>query len=145
VKKVSRNLKSNCSCQCEWFSACQETRNVPWLCAIDCSERDGGLVVKDTTTGEGRQESTQGYGGGILASLHTGLSSPKSKLYYDRRSAGQSVLMSGTHLGPGTNFSPSFCKYFQAVNGVLDVGRPLSREVGSMVLSCCWASPAQSF
>jgi hypothetical protein len=29
----------------------------------------------------------------------------KSKLYYDRQSVGQSVLVSGTHLEPATNFS----------------------------------------
>jgi hypothetical protein len=29
----------------------------------------------------------------------------KSKLYYDRQSVGQSVLVSGTHLGLATNFS----------------------------------------
>jgi hypothetical protein len=29
-----------------------------------------------------------------------------SKLYYDRQSVGQSVLVSGTHLGPATNFFP---------------------------------------
>jgi hypothetical protein len=28
----------------------------------------------------------------------------KSKLYYDQQSVGQSVLVSGTHLGPATNF-----------------------------------------
>jgi hypothetical protein len=28
----------------------------------------------------------------------------KSKLYYDRQSVGQSVLVSGTHPGPATNF-----------------------------------------
>jgi hypothetical protein len=31
-------------------------------------------------------------------------SKSKSKLYYDRRSVWQSVLVSGTHLGPATNF-----------------------------------------
>jgi hypothetical protein len=35
----------------------------------------------------------------------------KSKLYYDRQSAGQSVLVSGTHLGPATEFFP-FSNYF---------------------------------
>jgi hypothetical protein len=67
----------------------------------------------------------------------------KSKLYYDRRSVGQSVLVSGTHLGPGTNFSPSFFNYF--FNGFVDVGRPFWWEVGSIVFSCYWASPALSF
>jgi hypothetical protein len=30
------------------------------------------------------------------------------ELYYDGRSVGQSVVMSGTHLGPATNFFPFF-------------------------------------
>jgi hypothetical protein len=34
-------------------------------------------------------------------------SKSKSKLYYDRRSVGQSLSVSGTHLGPTTNFSHS--------------------------------------
>jgi hypothetical protein len=32
----------------------------------------------------------------------------QSKLYYDRQLVGQSVFVSGTHLGPATNFSPLF-------------------------------------
>jgi hypothetical protein len=35
------------------------------------------------------------------------------KLYYDRRSVGQSVLVSGFDLGPATNFSPSLFNYFR--------------------------------
>jgi hypothetical protein len=35
-----------------------------------------------------------------------------SKLHYDRRSVGQSVLVPGTHLGPATNFSSSLFDYF---------------------------------
>jgi hypothetical protein len=60
-----------------------------------------------------------------------------SKLYYDRQSVGQSVLVSGTHLGPANNFSPFFFKdsYWFAVVG------PLRKEVGSVVLSRCRASP----
>jgi hypothetical protein len=38
--------------------------------------------------------------------------SSKSKLYYDRQSVGQSILLSGTHLGPATNFSHSLFDYF---------------------------------
>jgi hypothetical protein len=37
----------------------------------------------------------------------------KSKLYYDRQSVGQSVLVSGTHLGPAINFPPSLFSYFR--------------------------------
>jgi hypothetical protein len=33
------------------------------------------------------------------------------KLYYDQRSVGQSILVSGTLFGPATNFSPSFLIY----------------------------------
>jgi hypothetical protein len=33
---------------------------------------------------------------------------PNSNLRYDRRSVGQSVLVSDSHLGPATNFSYSF-------------------------------------
>jgi hypothetical protein len=40
-------------------------------------------------------------------------SKSKSKLYYDRRSVGQSVLVSGTHLGPATNFSSSLIIFRQ--------------------------------
>jgi hypothetical protein len=36
----------------------------------------------------------------------------KSKSYCDLRSVGQSVLLSGTHLGPANSFSPSFLNYF---------------------------------
>jgi hypothetical protein len=44
------------------------------------------------------------------------------KLYYDLRSVGQSVLVSGTHLGPVTIFS-TFCNYCRF--GFSDLGRPL--------------------
>jgi hypothetical protein len=37
----------------------------------------------------------------------------KSKLYYYQWSVGQSVLVSATHLGPGTNFYPSFNYFFR--------------------------------
>jgi hypothetical protein len=64
----------------------------------------------------------------------------KSKLCNDRRSIGQSVLVSSTHLGLTTRFLllPDSC-------GFVDVGRPLWRENGSSVYNCCWSSPAQSF
>jgi hypothetical protein len=49
----------------------------------------------------------------------------KSNLYYDRRSVGQSILVSSTHLGLKTRYIPSeSC-------GFVDVGRPLWREDGS--------------
>jgi hypothetical protein len=55
----------------------------------------------------------------------------KSKLCYDRRSVGQSVLVSSTHLGPKTRFlllSDSFTS--------VDVGRALWREGGSVAYKC---------
>jgi hypothetical protein len=45
-------------------------------------------------------------------SLSPQLTLSKSKLYYNRQSVGQSVLVSGTHLGPAINFSPSLFDYF---------------------------------
>jgi hypothetical protein len=36
----------------------------------------------------------------------------KSKSHYDRQSVDQSVLVSGTHLGPSTNFSHFLFNYF---------------------------------
>jgi hypothetical protein len=39
-------------------------------------------------------------------------------IYYDRQSPGQSVLVSGTHLGPATNFSHSLI-IFYTVSGLL--------------------------
>jgi hypothetical protein len=64
----------------------------------------------------------------------------RAELCYDRRSVGQFVLVSSTHMGPKTRFlllSDNF--------GFVDVGRPLSREDRSVVYSCYWSSPAQSF
>jgi hypothetical protein len=69
----------------------------------------------------------------------------KSKLYYDRQSVGQSVLESGTHLGPASNFSYPLFDYFFDSFGSVDVGRHLWREVGSVLFSFCRASPAQPF
>jgi hypothetical protein len=56
------------------------------------------------------------------------------KLYYDRRSVGQSILMSDTPLGPATNFS-FFLELFLDRYWFNDVGRLLWREVGSVVFS----------
>jgi hypothetical protein len=56
----------------------------------------------------------------------------KSKLYYDRRSAGQSE-------------SWVICYYMCDSYGLVLVGRPLWREVGSILCICCWPLPAQSF
>jgi hypothetical protein len=61
-------------------------------------------------------------------------------LYYDRRSVGQSVLVSSTHLGLTTRFL-----LLSDSCGFVDVGRSLWREDGSAVYNCCWTSPAQSF
>jgi hypothetical protein len=61
-------------------------------------------------------------------------------LCYDRRSFGQSILVSSTNLGLTTRFSLLSDCY-----GVADVGRSLWREDGSVVYNCCWSSPAQSF
>jgi hypothetical protein len=67
-------------------------------------------------------------------------SKSKSKLCYDRRSVGQSVLVSSTHLGLKNTFL-----FLSDSCGFVDVGRPLWREDGSAVHNCCWPPPAQWF
>jgi hypothetical protein len=64
----------------------------------------------------------------------------KSKLCYDRRSVGQSVLVSSTHLEPKTRFLLLLYSC-----GFVDVGCPLWRENRSVFYNCCWATPAQPF
>jgi hypothetical protein len=67
----------------------------------------------------------------------------QSHTYYDRRSVGQPAFVSETYLGHGTDFS-SFKLHLESYEFVY-VGRPLWREVGSVVCSSCWASLAQFF
>jgi hypothetical protein len=63
------------------------------------------------------------------------------KLCYDRQSVGQSVLVSGTHLGYVTNFPFSLKLSLDSCGFILK--RPLWRENGSVIYCCCWFSPAQ--
>jgi hypothetical protein len=58
----------------------------------------------------------------------------KLKLYYDRRSVGQSVLVSGNSFEPATNFS-SFLELFLDGFWFNDVECFLWQEVGSVILS----------
>jgi hypothetical protein len=64
----------------------------------------------------------------------------KSNLYYDRRSASQSVLEQSTHLGLMTRswLLSDSCRF-------VGLGRPLRQEDRSVVCNCYWPSPAQSF
>jgi hypothetical protein len=68
---------------------------------------------------------SQGYDGGIRTHLPAKPLTPwvKSKLCYDRRSVGQSVLASSTHLGLTTRFL-----FLSDSCGFFDVGRSLTRE-----------------
>jgi hypothetical protein len=54
------------------------------------------------------------------------------ELYYDRRSVGQSVLVSSPHLGLMTRFL-----LLSDNCGFVDMGRPLWREDGSVFYNCC--------
>jgi hypothetical protein len=56
----------------------------------------------------------------FLPDLSLFKSKSKSKLYYDRQSVGQSVLLSGTHLGTATNFSQYLFDYFFDSFGFVD-------------------------
>jgi hypothetical protein len=69
----------------------------------------------------------------------------KLKLIYDRQSVGQSVLVSGTHLGPVTNFS--FSLKFPLDNCVCYFVAPsLTRgRVCNLLFSCFWALPEHSW
>jgi hypothetical protein len=64
----------------------------------------------------------------------------KSKLCYDRRWVGQSVLVSSHIWGPKTRFLLMSDRF-----GFVHVGRPLWRVDGSVVYNCCWSSPAQLY
>jgi hypothetical protein len=60
-------------------------------------------------------------GGGVWEYLQKS----NSKLYYDRQSVDQSVLVSGAHLGSATRLSHSLFDYFFDSYLFVDVGRPL--------------------
>jgi hypothetical protein len=60
------------------------------------------------------------------------------KLIYDRQSVGQSVLVSGAHLGHTTNFSFSW-KFPSDSCRFIILWRPLWREGGSVI--CCTIAP----
>jgi hypothetical protein len=53
-------------------------------------------------------------------------------LYYDRRSVGQSVLVSSPHLGLKTRYL-----LLSDNCGFVDIGRPLWREDGPVFYNCC--------
>jgi hypothetical protein len=65
-------------------------------------------------------------------SLYSLTGQPKSKLYYDWRSAGQSVLVSDTHLGPASSLSPSVLNFFffYTVTGLLMWGALSDEKLG---------------
>jgi hypothetical protein len=65
------------------------------------------------------------------------------KLIYDRQSVGQSVMVSGAHLGPVTNFSFSL-KFLLDSYGFLSLKRPLWREDGSVIYCTVVSGPCLS-
>jgi hypothetical protein len=67
----------------------------------------------------------------------------KSKSHYDWQSVSHSVLVSGAHVGPVTNFSFSLKFSFRQLLFAI-LWRPLWWEDGSVIYCCCWSSPAQS-
>jgi hypothetical protein len=74
----------------------------------------------------------------VLTDRRIWLTAPsKSKVCYDRRSVGQAVLVSSTHLWPKARFSllSDSCEFVY-------MGRPLWWEDRSVVYNCCWPSPA---
>jgi hypothetical protein len=79
----------------------------------------------------------------IIERVHTFMGYLKLKLNYDRQPVGQSVLVSGTYLGPATNSSFSL-RFSLDSYGFVILWRPLWREDGSVIYCWCWSSPAQS-
>jgi hypothetical protein len=68
----------------------------------------------------------------------------KMKLIYDRQSVGQSVLVSGAHLGPVTNFSFSL-KFPSAICVCYFVAPSLTRgRACNLLYNCFWVLPEQS-
>jgi hypothetical protein len=61
-------------------------------------------------------------------------SKSKSKSHYDQQSVGQSILVSGTHLGPVANFSHSLFDFFFTLSGLLMWGA-LSDEKSGLYFS----------
>jgi hypothetical protein len=69
----------------------------------------------------------------------------KLKLIYDRQSVGQSVLVSGTHLGPTTNFYFSLKLSLDSCGFVILLAPSLTRgRVCNLLYNCFWALPEQS-
>jgi hypothetical protein len=62
------------------------------------------------------------------------------KLCCDRRSIGQSALVSRPHLESKVRFLLQSDSW-----GIVDVGRSVWWDDGSVVYNCCWSSPKQSF
>jgi hypothetical protein len=67
----------------------------------------------------------------------------RSKVIYDWQSVGQSVLVSGAHLGPVINFSFSLKFSLDSCELVI-LSRPLWREDGSVIYSTVASGPCQS-
>jgi hypothetical protein len=68
----------------------------------------------------------------------------KLKLVYDRQSVGQSVLVSGTHLDPATNFFLLEI-FFRQLRVCYFVAPSLTRgRVCNLLYNCFWVFPEQS-
>jgi hypothetical protein len=68
-----------------------------------------------------------------------------SELIYDRHSVDQSVLVSGAHLGPVTNFSFATKFLFRHLRFCKFVAPSLTRgQVCKLLYNCFWALPEQS-
>jgi hypothetical protein len=69
----------------------------------------------------------------------------KPKLIYDRQSVGQSFLVSGTHLGPATNFFFQLEIFFRQLPVCYFVEPSLTRgRVCNLLYNCFWVLPEQS-
>jgi hypothetical protein len=81
----------------------------------------------------------KGYREGILSCLHMVSQKVESVILW--LTVSQSILVSGHHIGPETNFSFTSMEIIFRHSGFV-MGPPLWQEDGSVIYSCCWASPA---
>jgi hypothetical protein len=80
-----------------------------------------------------------------LISAHSTVLKLKLQLIYDRQLVGQSVLVSGAHLGPVTNFSFAMKISSRQLRLWYFVAPSLTRgRICNLLYNCFWALPEQS-
>jgi hypothetical protein len=116
---------------------CRDNYLLNWYINIHCSCTEYTKELEELKVARCRITTTTLL---LPTPTHTHTHISKSHLCYDRRSVGQSVLVSSIHLGLTTRFL-----LLSDSCGVVDVGLSLWRENGSAVYNCCCTSLVHSF